>query len=39
MTLSGNKRGNFLVLSVGKEWPRGRINRLFLPKGDKADGW
>lgn len=39
MALSGKKRGNFLVLSKGKDGPKGRINRLFLPEGDKADGW
>lgn len=37
MALSGNRRGKFLVLSEGKEGPRGRINRLFLPEG--AEGW
>ncbi|MDV3147665.1 MAG: hypothetical protein Q8730_02615, partial [Sweet potato little leaf phytoplasma] len=27
------------MFSEGKEGPRGRINRIFLPKGYKADGW
>lgn len=38
MALSGNNEGKFLVFSEGKEGPRGRIKRLFLLEGEKADG-
>lgn len=38
MALSGNKRGKFLVLSEGIDGPKGRINRIFLPEGEKVEG-
>lgn len=39
MALSGNRNGKSLVFSEEKEGPRWRINRLFLPEGEKAKGW
>lgn len=38
MVHSGNRNSNFLVLSEGKGLS-GEMNRLFLPEGDKAEGW
>lgn len=38
MALSHNSYGKFLVFSEGKEGPRGRMNRLFLPEGPRVEG-
>lgn len=39
MALSRNRNEKFLVFFEGKEGPKGKVNRLFLPEGDKVEGW
>lgn len=39
MALCKNKHGRFLVFLEGKGEEGGRINQMFLPKGDKGGGW